>query len=215
MDWTDTWRDAFRTELRAEAIGFACHGWPVVPGTYPAGSTWPARNGPFQAASAHGGHGARGGHGVVPVHRNFAELAGCSADRVAALWSGAPFSVLLATGLGIDALDLPAELGRGTAIGLRVAGVPVPIAATPAGRWLFPVLGGGWLHRELADHPDVVLHAEGGYVPLPPSPCQPGVVHWRVKPGSCGWQLPRLDEVVDAALAATPESSRLASAARR
>jgi len=32
MDWTDTRRDAFRTELRAEAINFAEHGWPVVPG---------------------------------------------------------------------------------------------------------------------------------------------------------------------------------------
>ncbi|HEY3262231.1 MAG TPA: DNA primase, partial [Pseudonocardiaceae bacterium] len=29
MDWTNTWRNAFRTELRAEAIGLAYHGWPV------------------------------------------------------------------------------------------------------------------------------------------------------------------------------------------
>jgi hypothetical protein len=35
----------------------------------------------------------------------------------------------------------PAELGRATAIGLRVVGVPVPIATTPTGRWLFPVVG--------------------------------------------------------------------------
>jgi hypothetical protein len=40
MNWTDTWRDAFRTELRTEAIGFARHGWPVVPGSYPRGSHW-------------------------------------------------------------------------------------------------------------------------------------------------------------------------------
>ena len=40
MDWTETWRDAFRTELRAEAIGFARHGWPVVPGSYPRDSHW-------------------------------------------------------------------------------------------------------------------------------------------------------------------------------
>jgi hypothetical protein len=39
------------------------------------------------------------------------------------------------------ALDLPAELGRATAIGLRVVGVPVPIATTPTRRWLFPAVG--------------------------------------------------------------------------
>ncbi|MGH3979324.1 MAG: bifunctional DNA primase/polymerase [Pseudonocardiaceae bacterium] len=210
MDWTDTWRDAFRTELRAEAIGFACHGWPVVPGTYPSGTDWVGRSGTSQAV----GNGTAE-HGSVPVHRNWSELAGCGPDRVVSLWSGAPYSVLLATGLGVDALDLPAELGRGTAIGLRVAGVPVPIAATPKGRWLFPVLGGGRLHRELADDPDVVLHAEGGFVSLPPSPCLPGVVHWRVKPGVCGWELPRLEEVVDAALAAAPGPSTLTAAGRR
>lgn len=206
MDWTDTWRDAFRTELRAEAIGFACHGWPVVPGTYPAGSAWAGHPGDPQVDA--------NGHDPVPVHRSWSGLAGAGPERVASLWSGAPFSVLLATGLGVDALDLPAELGRGAAIGLRVADLPVPIAATPAGRWLFPVLGGSRLHRELADHPDVALHAEGSYVPLPPSPCLPGVVHWRVKPGVCGWQLPRLDEVVDAVLAATPGRSPLMPAAR-
>jgi hypothetical protein len=28
--------------------------------------------------------------------------------------------------------------------------------------------GGGALHHELAEHPDIVLHAQGGWVPLPP-----------------------------------------------
>ncbi|HKR51627.1 MAG TPA: bifunctional DNA primase/polymerase [Pseudonocardiaceae bacterium] len=196
MDWMDTWRDAFRTELRAEAIRFAQHGWPVVPGSYPRGTRWVGMPSSLRAG---------GQHGSAPVHQDWARLAGCGPDRVAELWSGHPFSVLLATGMGVDALDLPAELGRATAIGLRVAGVAVPTAVTPTGRWLLPVLGGGALHRELDDHPDVVLHAEGDWVPLPPSPCQPGVVRWRVKPGVCGWALPWLDEVTDAVLAALDE----------
>jgi hypothetical protein len=203
MDWTETWRDAFRTELRAEAIGFARHGWPVVPGSYPHGSHWVG-----MPTSLH--TGARL-HGAVPVHSDWRQLAGCGPARVAELWSSHPFSVLLATGMGLDALDLPAELGRATAIGLRVAGVPVPIAVTPTGRWLFPIFGGGALHHELAEHPDVVLHAHGGWVPLPPSPCLPGVVHWRVKPAMCGWELPRLDEVTDAVLAALDEVRPLAA----
>ncbi|MCA1695428.1 MAG: bifunctional DNA primase/polymerase [Actinobacteria bacterium] len=197
MDWTDAWRDAFRTELRAEAINFADHGWPVVPGSYPRGNHWVAMPPSLRTGA--------GQHGSVPVHPGWMHLAGCGPARVAELWSAHPFSVLLATGMGVDALDVSAELGRATAIGLRVVDVPVPIAATPTGRWLLPVLGGGALHHELAEHPDVVLHAHGSWVPLPPSPCLPGVVHWRVKPGMCGWQLPRLAEVTDAVLAALHE----------
>jgi hypothetical protein len=203
MDWTDTWRDAFRTELRAEAIDFARHGWPVVPGRYHRGAHWVG-----MPSSPRIGMGQ---HDVMPVHSDWAQLAGCGPERVAELWSSHPFSVLLVTGMGLDALDLPAELGRATAIGMRVAGVPVPIAATPTGRWLFPVFGGGTLHRELADHPDIVLHAQGSWVPLPPSPCLPGVVHWRVKPAMCSWELPRLDEVTDAVLAALDEVRPLAA----
>jgi hypothetical protein len=202
MDWTNTWRDAFRTELRVEAIGFARHGWPVVPGSYPHGSHWVGTHSSLRTDTGH--------HAAIPVHANWAQLAGCGPERVAELWSGHPFSVLLATGMGIDALDLPAELGRATAIGLRVAGIPVPIAATPTGRWLFPVIGAGALHFALAEHPDIVLHAQGGWVPLPPSPCLPGVVHWRIKPEMCSWELPRLDEVTDAVLAALDEVRPLA-----
>ncbi|MCA1565861.1 MAG: DNA primase [Acidobacteria bacterium] len=206
MDSTDTWRDAFRTELRAEAIGFACHGWPVVPGTYPSGANWVGRDTDRPQV---------GLRGPVPVHPDFAEKAGQGPDAVARLWAGHPFSVLLATGLGVDALELPTDIGRGTAIGLRVAGLPVPIAATPAGRWIFPVLGGGRLHRDLAEHPDVVLHTRDSWVPLPPSPCLPGMVHWRVKPGVCGWNLPRLPDVTESVLAATAGSARLTGAGHR
>ncbi|MQA14391.1 MAG: DNA primase [Pseudonocardiaceae bacterium] len=190
MDWTDTWRDAFRTELRAEAIGFACHGWPVVPGSYPQASAWAGQDGGDTLAA----------DGPAPVHEDFPGLAGSGPERVAALWDGRPFSVLLATGFGVDALDLPAELGRATAIGLRVAGLPVPIAANPAGRWLFPVAGGAAIRPELAGHPGVVLHGRGSWAALPPSPLMAGVVHWRVKPDVCGWQLPRLADVEHALL---------------
>jgi hypothetical protein len=47
----------------------------------------------------------------APVHSDWAHLAGCGPERVAELRTGHPFSVLLATGMGLDALDLPAQLG--------------------------------------------------------------------------------------------------------
>jgi hypothetical protein len=113
--------------------------------------------------------------------------------------------------MGIDALDVPATVGRATAIGLRVVDIPAPIAATPAGRWLFPVLGDSRPPHRLAEHPDVVLHSQGGWVALPPSPCLPGVVHWRVKPATWGWRLPRLADVSDAVLAALQDTHSLAT----
>ncbi len=195
MDPMDTWRDAFRTELRAEAIGFAWHGWPVVPGTFPEGSEWVGRPGAPQ-------------DGPVPVHDDWARLAGSDPAHTAALWSGPPFTLLLATGITFDVLDVPAELGRGTAARLRTAGIPVPIAATPAGRWFFPVLAGGVPHPGLREDADVVLRGAGDWVPLPPSPFVPGVVHWRVKPEVCGWQVPRLDDVQYATLVALRGSQR-------
>ena len=203
MDWTDAWRDAFRIELRAEAINFAEHGWPVVPGSYPRGDHW--------VGAPYGQRAGTGAHGFVPVHRNWRHLAGCGLQHVAALWSGQPFSVLLATGMGIDALEVSAAVGRAGAIGLRVMDIPAPIAATPAGRWLFPVLGGGRLSSKLAEHPDVMLHAHGGWIPLPPSLCLSGVVHWRVKPATWGWELPKLADVGDAVLAALQDAHSLAA----
>lgn len=187
MDWTTTWRTAFRTELRAGAIGLAYHGWPVVPGTYPEGSTWIGRKGAPQ-------------EGPVPLHDDWIELASAGPEKVAALWSGRPFSLLLATGLVLDVLDLSADLGRRTAAELRHIGLPAPIAATPNGRWFFPVVAGEPLCAVLADHPEVVLRGRGSWIPLPPSPFVHGVVHWRVKPDVSGWHVPRSSDVQQAIL---------------
>jgi hypothetical protein len=134
------------------------------------------------------------------MHDDWAELASASPDKVAALWSGRPFSLLLATGLVFDVIELSATLGRRTATELRNVGLPAPIAATPDGRWLFPVLTGEPLHTELVDHQEVVLHGRGSWIPLPPSPFVHGVVHWRVKPDVSGWHVPRSFEVQQAVL---------------
>ena len=194
MEWSDSWRGAFRIELRAEAIGLAWRGWPVLPGTYPAGLRWEGRD------------GARN-EGPVPVHQDWAQRVGTDPEHVASWWSGRPYTLLVATGFVVDAVEVGGELGRRTAAALRAAGVLVPIAATPTGRWLFltasdPANHGSPSRSELSEHPDVVLHGRGSWIPLPPSPFQHGVVHWRVKPQVCGWQLPHIDVVRDALLSA-------------
>ncbi|MFD7652716.1 bifunctional DNA primase/polymerase [Actinosynnema sp. NPDC059797] len=185
MEWSDSWRGAFRIELRAEAVNLAWHGWSVLPGTYPAGERWAGRDGVEDL-------------GPVPVHDDWQDRIGTRADQVATWWTGRSYSILLATGHGVDAVEVDADLGRRAAVALRATGIPVPIVATPSGRWMFLVASGGAL---IAD-PGVTHRAQGEYVPLPPSPAHHGVVHWRVKPQICAWQLPHASVVHEALLSA-------------
>jgi hypothetical protein len=201
MDWSDSWRGAFRIELRAQAIGLAYRGWHVLPGTYPAGSAWV-------------GGGSSHPTGPNPVHEDWAARVGASADEVAEWWNGEAFSLLVATGSTLDAIEVGAELGRRTAAVLRAAGQPVPIAATPGGRWLFLTIAGQTLPGELAEHDDVVLHGAGSYIPLPPTAYEHGIVHWRVRPEVCGWELPAPRTVQDAMVRAIHEPTGLTSASQ-
>lgn len=185
MDWSDTWRRAFRVELRAQAIGFAWRRWPVLPGTYPAGAQWAGRDGMQDV-------------GPVPVHKDWQDRIGTQAEQVASWWAGRPYSLLLATGVTYDAIEVGSTLGTAAARVLRSIGLPVPIIGTPTGRWMFLTETGPGLVESLAQHGDVVLHGRGSWVPLPPTQFQHGVVHWRVRPEVCGWQIPPSHVVQDA-----------------
>jgi hypothetical protein len=177
MDWSDIWRRAFRIELRAEAAGFAAHGWPVLPGTYPTGSGWAGREEPSLV-------------GPLPVHSDWQKRIGTDAERDATAWADQPYTLLVATGVVLDAIEVDDALGRSAARVLRSFGMPAPIIATPDGRWVFLTATGRELRGELVENEQVTLHAQGSWVPLPPSPYEHGVVHWRVKPEVCGWRLP-------------------------
>ncbi|MGQ0841583.1 bifunctional DNA primase/polymerase [Actinokineospora sp.] len=191
---SDSWRRAFRVELRAEAIGLAFRGWPVLPGTYPAGAHWAGRDGIDDT-------------GPVPVHRDWQERIGTKAEQVATWWAGKPYSLLLATGAGYDAIEVDYDLGRRAARVLRSVGMPVPIIATPDSRWFFLTRSGKALSAKLAADPAITFHGEGDWITLPPSPFQHGVVHWRVKPEVCGWHIPQSRTVQDALSDALNEPS--------
>jgi hypothetical protein len=207
MEWSDSWRGAFRIELRAEAVGLAWHGWPVLPGTYPAGT----QNGVGQWAGRSGVEL----DGPVPVHRDWQERIGTKPEQVAAWWTGRSYSVLAATGHVLDAIEVSADLGRRAAMALRTIGIPVPIVATPSGRWMFLVASGADLRTDLVEHNDVRHFGEGEYIPLPPTPFQHGVVHWRVKPQICGWKLPASHVVQDALIEAIQMPALFESTAQR
>jgi hypothetical protein len=207
MEWSDSWRGAFRIELRAEAVGLAWHGWPVLPGTYPAGT----QNGVGQWAGRSGVEL----EGPVPVHRDWQERIGTKPEQVAAWWTGRSYSVLAATGHVLDAIEVSADLGRRAAMALRTIGIPVPIVATPSGRWMFLVDSGENLRTDLVEHNDVRHFGKGEYIPLPPTPFQHGVVHWRVKPQICGWKLPASHVVQDALIEAIQMPALFESTAQR
>jgi hypothetical protein len=198
MDWSDNWRRAFRVELRAQAIGFAWRRWPVLPGTYPAGAHWAGRDGVQDA-------------GPVPVQQDWQERIGTPADQVATWWTGKPYSLLLATGFTVDAIEVGSGLGTAAARVLRSIGMPVPIIGTPAGRWLFLTKSGQRVAESFAGHDDIVVHGAGSWVPLPPTQFQHGVVHWRVRPEVCGWEIPQTHIVKDAMLDAIATRSAGAS----
>ncbi|WP_019813782.1 bifunctional DNA primase/polymerase [Saccharomonospora saliphila] len=190
-EWPETWRAAFRIELRAEAIGLAWRGWPVLPGTYPesadgSGAAWTA---------------------PVPAHADWRERLNAHPRQVAAWWTGRPHSLLVATGTMVDAVEVGDGLGRRAATLLRASGQPAPIVAMPNGRWLFLTTSAGDLPDALAERDDVAWHGEGGWIPLPPTPFREGVVHWRVKPEIWGWRLPRAETVHDVLVRALDDES--------
>ena len=187
MDWSDNWRRAFRVELRAQAIGFAWRRWPVLPGTYPAGAHWAGRDGVRD-------------DGPMPVHKDWQDRIGTQPEQVASWWAGQPYSLLLATGFTVDAVEVGSVLGTAAARVLRSIGMPVPIIGTPTGRWLFLTKPSRQVADALTGHADIVVHGKNSWVPLPPTQFQHGVVHWRVRPEVCGWEIPEAHLVHDALL---------------
>jgi hypothetical protein len=113
-------------------------------------------------------------------------------------WSGGtPYSLLVATGTAVDAFEVDAALGRRAATALRALDVPVPIVATPDRRWYFLTAAGHRVSSDPTDVAEVRFHGAGSWVPMPPTTFQHGLVHWRVKPEVCGWQLPAPELVHD------------------
>jgi len=106
-------------------------------------------------------------------------------------------------------------LGRLVCAQLRAAGMAVPVAATPTGRWWFPVTTGGTLPDPLREDAEVVLHTGGAAVLAPPSETPDGWVHWRVAPGLSGYRPSPFDPIIAAVLAAVDvhEGDRLPVAA--
>jgi len=190
--------------MRHAAMRYGRHDWPVTPGAR-------LHNGRFVCD--------RAGCPTLTCHPAIEQWqASASADRrqIAHWWRQQPRTVLIATGGTVDVLDVPAYLGlwvlklahvHNQVLGPRRRQLRGPLALTPTGRWMFFVQPGTHLRPELAEHPDVLLHGAGSWVPAPPTRMLEGPVRWSVSPSEVHWRLPdalAVQALVADALTATP-----------
>jgi len=209
MHWAiDRWVSHFR--LRRAALRFAEQGWSVTPGAWlePAGDAAPSR---FEC----------GRPGCVtsschPAFTHWDDDATTDPSRIEEWWQDAPYSLLLATGHGIEVIEVPALLGARAVCGpVTGPGRPSvtgalrgPVAITPQDRWMFFVRADrdapddAGLCPEFERREDVLCHARGSWVPLPPTRLRSGPVRWEVSPDDVGWQLPTSELAQQALIAA-------------
>ena len=168
LDWT---------EIRAAAVRYAEHGWPVFPGTY-------------QFAQHGAWLGKRGSTRLEPVADQWA--AAVITDPSAAMdqWSQRPYSVLLDCGQDVNAVEVPFAHGT-RAWGCLTGDERGPVVATPSGSSLFLVRASDEpLHPELAATAHAHLHGAGAWLPLPPTTGEGVPYRWRTTPAATEWALP-------------------------
>jgi hypothetical protein len=183
---------AHRARLRRAAVRFAEHGWDVVPGACLRGDRYYCGPGcttvSCHPAFAHGealSRPARSSH---------------DPETVARWWRAEPHTVLLATGIALDVLEVPAYLGSSRTHGATRG----PVAMTATGRYMVLVGRGTTLREELAALPDVVLHGRGSWIPVPPTAAPEGRVRWIVSPEELDWRIPSCAAVQDEMVRALP-----------
>jgi len=174
-----------RLVLRRAAHRYAARNWPVVPGAALAAGRFDCGDPGCPTIACH------------PALPDWERAATNDTDRITDWWRHQDHGVLLATGRSFDVLEIAGRAGRRVARAVRG-----PIAVAPGLRWMFLVRAGVALAGELAEHPSVVLHRGGSWIPAPPTPLPDGRVRWVRTPESCDWRLPGVDEVQPAALAA-------------
>jgi Bifunctional DNA primase/polymerase, N-terminal len=183
-----------RRSLRRAALRYAERGWDIMPGACLIGTRFDCDRPGCHTVSCH------------PAVPHWEAVAGHDPHLIRAWWSRLHHSVLLATGRTVDALEVPAALGRPI-----LAGVRGPVAVAPSGRLLFLVRPGEGLRPELSDRLDVVLHGLGSWVPIPPTDHPGGRMRWETPPEEYDWQLPdpyAVQAVLLSALRATTEAPR-------
>src|SRR5262245_2760129 len=164
---------AQRLLLRGDARRYAERGWRVMPAAALMTDRYVC--GPLCPTVA-----------VHPAVDRWESAAPSDWSDVDGWWRNSPHSVLLATGDTFDVIEVSAGVGVAAVQRLRT----VPVAADPAGRWMFLVAPGATLVPELRESRDTVLHGAGSWIPAPPTRTPAGRVRWEVHPAQVGWRAP-------------------------
>jgi hypothetical protein len=168
-----------RMRLQRAALRLAARGWPVTPGACLRADRFDCGRAGCPTTTCH------------PALDGWEQAASHDRARVSGWWRYAPHSVLLATGVTFDVIEVPAQLGR---LAITSAGwqgsLRGPVAMLPTGRWMLLTAPGRLLLPELAGRPGVVRHGRGSWVPAPPTRLVEGPVRWKISPADVGWRLP-------------------------
>lgn len=164
-----------RSRRRRALAAYGAAGWPVM-----AGSWWDGHR--YRCGAA--GCRTQGLHPTCEAARiGWPRDPGGLTETAGGAGVGPQDSLLLATGSGVDVVELP---GWAAAVAAAAVGWGAPVARTPTGRWLLfaatgPVDPGLWTPENGPD--ELLLHSRDSFVPLPPSRLQHGRVAWRSQPG--------------------------------
>jgi hypothetical protein len=176
------------TEIRATAVELAGQGWPVLPGTYQL-----VEDGVWLGKAA--------AVGLEPAAARWQQAATTDPNVALDWWTRRPYSVLLACGSAVSAVEVLATHGQ-RALAHLLPPDHGPVAVTPFGSWLFFVRGDREpLRPELAANAHAQLHTVGTWLPLPPTAWEGLPYRWEVPPSAVGWVLPVSTDVQRALVA--------------
>lgn len=181
----NTWFDPLPgqrvTDLRAAAMEYVQHGWPLFAGTYqvPGSVVW---------------HGKPDAAELEPISDISSGPAITDTDTALQTWTR-PHSILLALGITIDALELSLQAARRVAPALRAAGRPTPTVASPYRRCTYLLVRhGAQLHPEL-DHLNLARLRCSWWIPLPPTKSSNMPYLWHTHPRTLDWNPPDANAV--------------------
>lgn len=160
-----------RHRLQKAAHQYIDHRWPVLPGARLSGDRFACDQLGCLTVTCH------------PALADWQSTASLDPARIAGWWQRANYGVLLATGQSFDVLEVAGP------VGWRLArAVHGPVAVAPPHRWMFFVCAGTEVLPALAEHPRVVLHRGGSWIPAPPTRLPTGTVRWLARPADYDWR---------------------------
>jgi hypothetical protein len=164
-------------EIRDAAVDYVEHGWSVQPGTY-------------QVHGSRYWHGSARAEGLEPIAEPWSGAGIADAEVAGEVWTRRPYSILMACGVVVDALEIPAALGARLAQPLRAADCLPPTIVSPFGTWLLLTSPGQPVRLELAQQPGIGVRRTGSWIALPPTAHGYLPYRWRTHPRALGWSVP-------------------------